>query len=254
MKLTRTNWLIVLTISPELFDIAVSSINRVIPGDHSDLEPPDPIPNSEVKRISANDSVGLPHAKVGHRQDFFILKDVYKQRSGVLSAVDSIQGQWYLVQCKPRESFRAELNLNNQGYNCFHPTYPVKQKIFGSIKSIIAPLFPHYLFILLNEYSNWMPIRSTRGVNRIVFFNTGPAVLNNDVIDVLKYHCSKLNGKAAECLFKPGDRVRITAGCFKEVEAIVTASTSAERITLLIKLFNDRPQLIEVPEYAMARL
>ncbi len=39
-----------------------------LPGGHSELEPPDPIPNSEVKRLSADDSVGSPHAKVGHRQ------------------------------------------------------------------------------------------------------------------------------------------------------------------------------------------
>ena len=37
-------------------------------GDHSGLEPPDPIPNSEVKRISADGSVGFPHVRVGHRQ------------------------------------------------------------------------------------------------------------------------------------------------------------------------------------------
>ena len=39
-------------------------------GDHSGLEPPDPIPNSEVKRISADGSVGSPHVRVGHRQAF----------------------------------------------------------------------------------------------------------------------------------------------------------------------------------------
>jgi hypothetical protein len=36
--------------------------------DHSKLEPPDPIPNSEVKRLSADGSVGSPHVRVGHRQ------------------------------------------------------------------------------------------------------------------------------------------------------------------------------------------
>ena len=34
------------------------------------MEPPDPISNSVVKRTSADDSVGFPHVKVGHRQDF----------------------------------------------------------------------------------------------------------------------------------------------------------------------------------------
>ena len=37
-------------------------------GDHSEREPPDPIPNSEVKPLSADDSVALCHAKVGNCQ------------------------------------------------------------------------------------------------------------------------------------------------------------------------------------------
>ncbi len=32
------------------------------------MVPPDPIPNSVVKRNRADDSVGSPHVKVGHRQ------------------------------------------------------------------------------------------------------------------------------------------------------------------------------------------
>ena len=37
-------------------------------GDHSECEPPDPIPNSEVKPFSADDSVAVCHAKVGNCQ------------------------------------------------------------------------------------------------------------------------------------------------------------------------------------------
>ena len=40
------------------------------PDDHSEWEPPDPLPNSEVKPLSADGSVGSPHARVGHRQAF----------------------------------------------------------------------------------------------------------------------------------------------------------------------------------------
>ena len=39
------------------------------PGGNSEREPPDPIPNSEVKTFSADGSVGSPHVRVGHRQD-----------------------------------------------------------------------------------------------------------------------------------------------------------------------------------------
>ena len=37
-------------------------------GEHSEREPPDPIPNSEVKPLCADDSVAGCHVKVGHRQ------------------------------------------------------------------------------------------------------------------------------------------------------------------------------------------
>ncbi len=43
-------------------------ITTELPDDHSECEPPDPISNSEVKLLSADDSVGFPHVKVGHRQ------------------------------------------------------------------------------------------------------------------------------------------------------------------------------------------
>ena len=58
------------------------------------MEPPDPIPNSEVKRSRADGSVGFPHVRVGHRQalilkspavksvgDFFCLKESTDTRS-----------------------------------------------------------------------------------------------------------------------------------------------------------------------------
>ncbi len=48
------------------------------PGEYSSVEPPDPFPNSVVKRSSANDSVGAPHANVGHRQVLFIFPPYYE--------------------------------------------------------------------------------------------------------------------------------------------------------------------------------
>ena len=43
-------------------------LNTGSPGDNSKWVPPDPLSNSEVKPLSADDSVGSPHVKVGHRR------------------------------------------------------------------------------------------------------------------------------------------------------------------------------------------
>src|ERR1700733_8302514 len=42
-----------------------------LPGGHSEREPPDPIPNSEVKTLCADGSVPLGHARVGHCQALY---------------------------------------------------------------------------------------------------------------------------------------------------------------------------------------
>ncbi len=53
--------------------------NDSFPGGHSEVAPPDPIPNSEVKRFSADGSVGLPHVRVGHRQVLFQNPRLYSE-------------------------------------------------------------------------------------------------------------------------------------------------------------------------------
>ncbi len=62
-------------------------IVQIIPnlsGGHSDVEPPESIPNSEVKHVSADGSVGPPHARVGHRQAP-ITTETPAQKAGVFS-------------------------------------------------------------------------------------------------------------------------------------------------------------------------
>ncbi len=47
--------------------VGLSNLTSLL-GEHSKREPPDPIPNSEVKPLCADDSVAGCHVKVGHRQ------------------------------------------------------------------------------------------------------------------------------------------------------------------------------------------
>ena len=77
-------------------------------------------------------------------------------------------------------------------------------------------------------------------------FNGAPASLEHNVIEVLQKHCAKLTGNAPDLLFNIGDRVKVTEGCFSQVEAIVTATSGEERVILLLNLFN-REHHVELP-------
>jgi transcriptional antiterminator RfaH len=153
---------------------------------------------------------------------------------------------WYLVQCKPREAFRAREHLSNQGFECFLPTHSVKRTQRQKTRWVTEPLFPHYLFIRLSDASNWGVIRSTRGVAKVVSFNGQPCPVTDALIAALQHHCALRNGEEPAPLFKAGEKVIITQGCFKELEAVVQATKGEERVVLLLTLLN-RQQQIEVP-------
>ena len=153
---------------------------------------------------------------------------------------------WYLIQCKARESFRAEAHLKNQGFECFHPTTWVKKKNRGTVQTVLLPLFPFYLFVSLGTMSSWSTVRSTRGVKGIVTFNHKPAIVPQSIIDGLKHQCHNLNAGEPLPIFQRGQRVVIQEGCFKDLEAIVMANSGEARVILLLNLLN-REQEVTFP-------
>ena len=46
--------------------VLIAAYANSLLSDNSECDPPDPIPNSEVKPLSADGSVGSPHVRVGH--------------------------------------------------------------------------------------------------------------------------------------------------------------------------------------------
>ena len=80
-------------------------------GDNSEREPPESISNSEVKTFSADDSLGFPHAKVGHCQAF-ITKERVHRKMGPFS-LSWIYGMTYFqVGCSRREQKNASARRN----------------------------------------------------------------------------------------------------------------------------------------------
>src|SRR5207253_6793100 len=150
---------------------------------------------------------------------------------------------WYLVQCKASQDERAVTHLVNQGYTCFRPTHRRERVVQGRRRIVCESLFPGYLFIQLGSDDNWAPLRSTRGVSRIVSFGGKPLPVEDALIAELREHDS---GAPVEVRFACGERVRINEGPFVELEAIFLAMEGEERVVLLMKLLQ-REQKITMP-------
>ncbi|AWY38589.1 transcription/translation regulatory transformer protein RfaH [Pseudomonas putida] len=152
---------------------------------------------------------------------------------------------WYLLQCKPRQDDRAQINLLRQNYDSFRPQLATTRLIRGKPQRVCESLFPGYLFIRLSQDDNWGPIRSTRGVSRFVEFNRGPAIVADDVIEQLQLRCLTCESTDIQAL-EPGQTLQITRGPLSPLEGVFLSKLGAERVMLLLQFLN-REQCVCVP-------
>lgn len=159
----------------------------------------------------------------------------------------SRSGDWYLVQCKPRQDERAEENLLRQGYKCSRPACRRERLLRGQMQHVQESLFPGYLFIHMPQGANWAPLRSTRGVARVVAFGGRPLAVSHELV-------SQLQDRAESHIitaFKPGEKVTILDQGFAGIESIFMTMDGEERVILLINLMN-RQQQISLPLASIA--
>ena len=144
---------------------------------------------------------------------------------------------WYLIKTKPRQEKIAKQNLKNQGYEAFCPV--------SKINNRLVVLFPGYLFVQLNEKTQiFSPIYSTQGVSYFVKFGLNFAKVPTSVIKFIKANQHITTKKLINLnKFKPGDKVQISDGVFKNYMAIFKCYKPDERVILLMNLLGNEQSL-----------
>jgi transcriptional antiterminator RfaH len=162
---------------------------------------------------------------------------------------------WYLVHTKPRQEVCAQENLERQGYECYLPVFP-KEKLRQNCVSIAnEPLFPRYLFIRLGQShadQSWTPIRSTKGVSRLVSFGMSPAKVPDGLIDHLRSTEAVVQANP-ERLFTTGDQVRLTDGAFVGIEGVFRMADGDRRVMVLIELMG-KPVVMKVDAASLQKV
>lgn len=154
---------------------------------------------------------------------------------------------WYLVHTKPRQEKCAFDNLQRQGYQCYLPTLPSEKLRQGVLTIANEPLFPRYLFIRLGvdgAAKSWVPIRSTKGVSRLVSFGIAPAQVDDGLIELLRTQEASVQSEP-ERLFKHGERVRLTEAPFAGIEGIYQMADGEHRVMVLIEMLS-KPVVVRV--------
>lgn len=161
---------------------------------------------------------------------------------------------WYLLQTRAKQEQRAREHLENQGFRCFLPEIDIQTRQGGRLVQRREALFPGYLFVhLCRSGENWAPIRSTRGVLRMVSFSSaGPAPVRAGLVEAIERRLAKPSPVALS-LFRHGEKVRITEGAFANVEAIFESFNGEERVVVLLKMLQSEQRVI-FPLGSIARL
>jgi len=156
---------------------------------------------------------------------------------------------WYLVHTKPRQEKCALENLQRQGFQCYLPTLPSEKLRQGVLTVADEPLFPRYLFIRLDtglSAKGWGPIRSTKGVSRLVSFGNEPAKIDDRLVHLL-HSQENAHQTQPQRLFAKGERVMIADGAFAGLEAMYQMADGEGRVMVLIELISKPVQLHVAP-------
>ncbi len=139
---------------------------------------------------------------------------------------------------KPRQETVARTQLERQGYRTYLPMIRTPRRRLGKRVIQVEPMFPRYLFILLDTVSdNWSPIRSTIGVSNIVRFGIEPARVPDELIDAIQERDDPAGVQELPLHeFRPGQAVRIEEGPLAGYEGIFLAASGRERVLVLLDI------------------
>lgn len=161
--------------------------------------------------------------------------------------------RWFAVHTQPNRELRATTQLLNQGYQVFVPKRMKTVRHARRLKTIIAPLFPRYVFIELDLTAHqWRNVNSTFGVTSLVMQGDMPHPVPQGIVETM---IASVDGKGLvqfEQDLKVGGRVRLAAGPFADRLGILDRLDDSGRVRVLLEIMGGRVPVRVPREIVMA--
>jgi transcriptional antiterminator RfaH len=145
------------------------------------------------------------------------------------------QSSWYVVQTKPKQEARVEMNLRQAGIATLAPRIvEARQSRNGTVWFQPAPLFPNYLFARFDAEALLTKVRLTRGVQRVVGFGEYATPVHDSIIEVIRGRLGE-DGLVRPMAVQRGDRVEIVDGPLHSLTGVFERHASGgERVVILL--------------------
>lgn len=149
---------------------------------------------------------------------------------------------WIAAHTKANGERLALEHIRRQSFTAYCPMIERTRRHARRQDIVIRPLFPGYVFIQLGSLrESWRPLLSTRGIRTLVKFGDKLGILPAGFVEELK--TCEMSGqlhKLTVPAFKPGDRITIADGVFKNLIAEVVSAPEKDRVWLLLEFMGQQ--------------
>jgi transcriptional antiterminator RfaH len=146
----------------------------------------------------------------------------------------------------PKQENRAESNLKLLQVETFVPRYQERRfKEYAGASYVTNQLFPRYIFARFPLKDLYHKIRYTRGIHSFVMFDQQPAMVDEEIIKLMRRRISNDGFVRMNDELEPGDEVVIKSGPFRNIRGIFERETNkSNRIMILLENVNSQTRIM----------
>ncbi|MCX6169069.1 MAG: UpxY family transcription antiterminator [Ignavibacteriales bacterium] len=142
---------------------------------------------------------------------------------------------WLALYTKPRQEFKAAIQLESVSIEYYLPTITVMKKWSDRKKKITEPLFRGYIFIHVSERNRMLAV-SQKAIVKTVFFDGKPSIIPEWEIANIKRILFDSPEVFVSNKIEVGTKVKIIDGPFKDVIGVVTSTQEDKWLAVSVEL------------------
>ena len=145
--------------------------------------------------------------------------------------------RWFLVHTQPKSERKAEMHLGAQSFRTHLPTIQKTIRHARQLRTIRAPLFPRYLFLILDpQRDRWLSVQSTVGVSSLITCDDRPIAVPQGIVETLIENTDEANLTLFNRGLVAGQSVRILRGPFADFVGTLERLDEGGRVRVLLDM------------------
>ena len=147
--------------------------------------------------------------------------------------------RWYVAYTQQGSEILAEGQLANQGFKSFLPRCVKTVRHARKNRSVIAPLFPRYIFVQIDlSAQRWRSINGTRGISYLLSMGDRPSAVPSGVVEEIMNRSGENNiiEIPTEIPYESGESIEITDGAMVDQVGKFVRVDARQRVVMLLNL------------------